>query len=128
MNEADAQEAAGGFDAEALGQIQRVVVAVPGEDAAFAEERGDFRGRVIGEADGDCRAALVKSLRIGDAEKLQAGNCQQARRLSLREQLHFMLARGAVGGEQGAAAIFGRWIAAATELGEVINGGADSSD
>ncbi len=48
MNQADAQEAAFGFDAEALGQVQRVVIAIPGEDAAIAEELRNFRGRVIG--------------------------------------------------------------------------------
>ena len=48
MNEADAQEAAFGFDAEALGQVQRVVVAVPRKDAAIAEELRNFRWRVIG--------------------------------------------------------------------------------
>ena len=62
MDEADAEEAAGLLDAEALGEIEGVVVAVPGEDAAVAQELCDFGGSVIREADGDSGAAVVETL------------------------------------------------------------------
>ena len=42
MDKADAEEAALLFYAEAFAQIQGVVVAVPGEDAAVAEEFRDL--------------------------------------------------------------------------------------
>ena len=43
VDQADAQEAAFLFDAETFGEIERVVVAVPGEDAAVAEKCSRFR-------------------------------------------------------------------------------------
>ena len=67
MYEADAQEAAGFFDVEMLGQVQGVVVAVPGEEAAVAELGGEFEGRVACYADGERGAALVEAGGVGDA-------------------------------------------------------------
>src|SRR5215467_14423180 len=40
MDQADAKNAAVRFDAETLGEVERVEVAVPGEDAAITEKRG----------------------------------------------------------------------------------------
>ena len=74
MDQADAEEATGGLDGEALGQVQGVVVAVPGEDAAVAQEFRDIHGFVIGDPNGDRGAAVVEILWVGDAVKLQAGD------------------------------------------------------
>src|SRR5689334_11008909 len=99
MDQAHAKEAAAGFDAEAFGQIQRVVVAVPRENAAFAEEPGDFRGMVISQPHRNRRTALLKSLWIADAEKAQAGNGEQPFG-EMRKKRHLMLASCAIGCEK----------------------------
>ena len=57
VHESDPQEAAALFDAEPFGQIQSVVVAVPGEDALFAERRGEFKRSVAVDSYCECRAA-----------------------------------------------------------------------
>src|SRR5258707_5372733 len=67
VDEADAKHAALRFDAEAFAEIEGVVVAVPGENAAFAEERGDGGGMVIADAPGKRGAAFVGAFRIADA-------------------------------------------------------------
>ncbi len=104
VNEADAEEAAGLFDAEAFGEIEGVVVAVPGEDAAIAEECSGFKGRMIGKADADGGDAFGEARGVGDAEEAQAGDFEEAANHVGREG-HFVLADGAVGGEDGGAAI-----------------------
>src|SRR5487761_188095 len=127
MNYSDSEKAADGLDTEAFGQVQGVVIAVPGEDAAFAEEGRHFGGRVIGKPEGNRRAAFVELLRIADAEKLQAWNGEQAWDQT-REQGHLVLARRAIGRKQCAATVFCRWIATPAQLGEVIDGRADARD
>ena len=79
MHQADAQEAAFVLDAEPFRQIQRVVVAVPGEDAALAEKCGDIGG----DGDRRCRTETVEqrsleTLWIGNSIETQPGNGQQA--------------------------------------------------
>src|SRR5882724_4768242 len=74
VDEADAKHAALGFDAEAFAEIEGVVVAVPGEDAAFAEEGGDGGGMVIAEAQGEGGATFGGALRVGNAIDARAGN------------------------------------------------------
>src|SRR6185437_15181213 len=120
MNESDSQEAADGFDAEAFRQVQCVIVAVPGEDAALTQECRYFRRSVIGETQGNRRAALVKLFRIADAEKSQAWNCEQPLDQT-REQRHLVLARRAVGRKQCAAAVLCCGIASPAQLREVID-------
>jgi hypothetical protein len=48
VHQADAEEAAGFFHVEMLGQVEGVVVSVPGEEAALAEFGGEFQRRVAG--------------------------------------------------------------------------------
>ena len=79
MHEPDPQKASGLFDVEVLGQVQRVVVPVPGEDAALAEVGRQFERGVMGDADRERGAALVEVRRIVDAINLQTGNLAQAR-------------------------------------------------
>jgi len=74
VHEADAEHAALGFDTEAFAEIEGVVVAVPGEDAAFAEERGDGGGMVIADAQGKRGAAFGGALRIRDSVNVHAGD------------------------------------------------------
>src|ERR1700675_3955403 len=78
VHEADAEHAALGFDTEAFAEIEGVVVAVPGEDAAFAEECGDGGGMVIADAQRKRGAAFGGALRVGDAKKTGAGVAVQA--------------------------------------------------
>src|SRR5258708_36192301 len=61
MHEADAEETTAFLDAEALGQVQRVVISIPGEDAAVAEKLRDFRGVMIADATLKALAALVEA-------------------------------------------------------------------
>ena len=98
MDDADAEEAAFFFDAEAFGEVEGVVVAVPGEDAAVAEMLGDVDGLVVTETERNRGAAIAEALGIANTEKLKAGDGEQAVD-ELREQRHFVLARDFVGGE-----------------------------
>src|SRR5579859_103577 len=127
MNYSDSEKAADGFDAEAFRQVQCVVVAVPSEDAALAEECRHFGGRVIGKPDRNRRATLMKLIWIADAEKLQAWKCEQAWDQT-REQGHLVLARRAIGREQCAAAVLCCGIATPAQLGEVIDRRSDACD
>src|SRR5579859_4721597 len=127
MNYSDPEKAADGFDAEAFRQVQSVVVAIPSEDAAFAEECRHFGGRVIGKPDRNRRATLMKLIWIADAEKLQAWNGEQTWNQT-REQRHLVRARRAIGRKQCAATVFCRWIATPAQLGEVIDRRADARD
>src|SRR5260370_88436 len=104
MDEADAEEAAELFDAEALAQVQRVVISVPGENAALTEKLRDFRGMVIADADRHRGAALVETAGIADAEEAKLGNREQAVDQA-REQGSFVLMCYAIRGEQSASAI-----------------------
>lgn len=54
VHEADAQDAAVLLDAKALGKIQGVEIAIPDEDAAVAEERGDFCWMVVSQPEREC--------------------------------------------------------------------------
>src|SRR5258708_29801183 len=78
VDQADPQHAALRFDAEAFAEIEGVVVAVPGENAALAEEGGDGGGMVIADAQGKRGAAFGGALRIGDAVNVRAGDGLQS--------------------------------------------------
>jgi hypothetical protein len=129
VDDADTEEAAFLFDAEAFGEIEGVVVAVPREDAAVAEMFGDVDWLVIAEAERNRGAAIAEALGIANTEKLKARDGEQAVD-ELREQRHFVVARDFVGGEERAAAIFrcGGWIGAAADFGDVVDGGVDTGD
>ena len=47
MHEADAKEASGFFHVEALGQVQGVVVSIPGEEAVVAQFRGECQRSLV---------------------------------------------------------------------------------
>ena len=76
------------FHAKALRQIQRVVVSIPGEDAALAKERGNLRRIVIAETQRKRRAALRKTFRIGDPENAQARESTAAHRSAAPASAH----------------------------------------
>src|SRR5262252_9147013 len=67
MDQPDAQHAALRLHAETFAEVERVVVAVPGKDAAIAEKFGDGRRMMIPEAEGKSGAALGGMLHVGDA-------------------------------------------------------------
>jgi len=69
----------------------------------------------------------METIGIADTEKAQRRDGEQAFDQA-GEQGHFVLVRGAIGGEEGAAAVGCNGIVAATELGEIINRGADARD
>lgn len=77
MDDADTKQSTFLFHAEPLGEIQRVVVAVPSEDAAVAEMPGDVDRLVIGQAERNRGAAIAESLGIADTEKFQTGDGEQ---------------------------------------------------
>src|ERR1051326_77510 len=78
MHEADAEDAAGFFDAQTFGQVQRVEVSVPGEDSAFTKKSCGIGGSAFGKTERNRRAAFGESVGIGDAKKSQPGNREQA--------------------------------------------------
>src|SRR5438876_7781177 len=79
MHEADTQDAPKLLDVEALGEIQRIEIPVPGEYSALTEKRRDFRWMMVAQPERQRRAAFVKSMRIGDAEDAHARNGPQSR-------------------------------------------------
>src|ERR1035438_7186759 len=68
MYQTDAQHSAFLLHLKALRQIECVVVPVPGKDAALGEKFGNRLRRMIPDAERECRAAFLKSLRVGDPE------------------------------------------------------------
>ena len=72
VDEPDAQEASGLFHVEVFGQVERVVVAVPGEEAALAELSCELEGSMTVNADGERAAAVVEARGVGDAVNLRA--------------------------------------------------------
>src|SRR5580658_1392106 len=101
-----------------LGEVESVVVAVPGEDAALAEFGGEFERRVIFDAHSERGAAFVEAGGVGDAVDLQFRNSLQAGHHSF-EQSAFVLVDGCVGGLDGGAAARGRrWSSFARRTGE----------
>src|SRR5690348_14703407 len=118
MHETDAQQAAGFLHAEALGQIQGIVVAVPSKDAAIAEKFGAFERRASGEAHSDGRNAFGEARWIRNAVETQAGNGEQAAN-HLGGEVHFVFAHGAMGGKEGGTARWCGRVALSSERGHV---------
>src|SRR5229473_715046 len=127
MDEADAQDAAVLLDAEALGEIQRVEISVPGENAALAEKRCNFRGVVAAQPERQRRAALIKLFLVGNAEDAYPRNCLQLRDQS-GEQFGFVSVRGAVGRLQRFAAVLHAGVTMPADGCNVIHGGANPGD
>src|SRR5271154_4895191 len=78
MHQADAQQAAAAFHAEALRKIHGVEIAIPSENATLAEERGDCRGMVITDTHRNGGIAFRELRWIADAIKFEFRNFQQA--------------------------------------------------
>src|SRR6266536_5014295 len=74
VHKTDAEEAAVLLDAEALGEIESVVVSVPGEDAALAQFCCKLCGMPPFDANSKRRASRLHALGIADSVKAQAGN------------------------------------------------------
>src|SRR5215475_8205117 len=73
VDKAHPEYSAQGFDPHSFGEVERVEIPVPGEDAAIAQKCGEFGRRAFLLTEGDGGAAFMEALRIGDAEKAQAG-------------------------------------------------------
>src|SRR5258708_28106368 len=127
MHQADAQEAALPFHSEALAQVQRVVISVPGENATVAEKFRDLRWIVAPNSNRNGRAALVKALGIADTEEAQLRNPQQALDQS-SEQCRFVLPRRAIGRQQRAAAILCARLLPPSQFRKVIDRRANPRD
>ena len=67
------------LDIEMLGEIQRVVVSIPGKKSAFAEFGSEFERGMAVYSYGERPAAFIKPGRIGDAINFRTGNLCQAR-------------------------------------------------
>src|SRR5258708_31980412 len=104
MHQADAQEAALPFHSEALAQVQRVVISIPGENAAVAQKFLDLRWIVVPNSNRNGRAALVKALGIANTDEAQLRNPQQSLD-QLLQQCRFVLPRRAISRQQPAAPI-----------------------
>src|SRR5262249_26547352 len=78
VNEADPQHAAILLHAQPLGEIERIVVTVPGENSLFAQRLGELAWRVPFNSHCDSRRAPVEALRLTDAVERQPRNFQQA--------------------------------------------------
>src|ERR1700730_1569098 len=127
MHQADAQEAALLFHPEPLAEVQRVVVAVPGENAAVTQKLRDLSGIVLPNSNRYSRAALVKALRITDTEEPQLRNREQALDQP-PEQRRFVLACSAIGGQQRAPSILPARVLTPPKLRKIIDGRADSGN
>jgi len=66
--EADPHRAASLLQAEALHQLERVVVAVPHVDPAPGEDLRGLEGMLLSHAHGERRGAFVHARRVGDPE------------------------------------------------------------
>ena len=62
MRQPDAQEAAVFLYIQAVGEVDGVIVAVPGEEAAFSQLGGEFERGVSVDAQDDRRATMVEAL------------------------------------------------------------------
>ena len=102
MRQPDAQKSTIFFDIEALGEVQRVVVSIPGKETALAKPSGEFERCVTLDPHGDRRTSLIEALRIADAIKLQTGNRQQSPNEAFHQSV-LMFLNGIVCGEQGRA-------------------------
>ena len=110
VHQADAQKSSQALDVQLFGQVQGIVVSVPGEEAALAELRCELQRRVAFDADGERRATILEAPRVADAVELQSGNRKQAcdhllHHLALMPMDRFVRGqdRGAPGGDRGLA-------------------------
>src|SRR5690242_14410544 len=74
VDEADAKEPPVLLYAQALGEVEGVVVAVPGEDAALAKLLRQLGGMMALHANCERRAALMDACGIGDSVEAEPGD------------------------------------------------------
>src|SRR6185503_16642426 len=99
MDQADAEKSAVSLDAEALCEVQCIVVAIPSENAAVAKFSGQVRGVMIFYADREGGAPGGNAPGIGDSVEVQTGNFCESRKHSQRK-FAFVRLNGAVGRAQ----------------------------
>jgi len=108
VDEADAEEAAGFFHVELLGEVQSVVVSVPGEETAVAEFGGEGEWSLvlvlINDADCERGASPVEARGIGDAVDLQFWNFGNTGDEALHQSA-LVAVNGFEGGDDGGAAV-----------------------
>ena len=102
VDEADAEEASRLFDVEMLGQIERVVVAVPGEQTALSQLGGEIERSVVLDPHRECPATSLPVGGIGDAINRECRNFLQAGDHAF-DQGALVLTNGGVGGFDGGA-------------------------
>src|ERR1017187_306269 len=125
VRQTDPQHASALLHAQALGQVDGVVVAVPGEDAALAKTFGHFAGRVAFHANGDGGRALVELRRIGNAVKRESRNGEQPTD-KLRGQFALVLLEDFISRNDRLAAGVDLGAVMASDLGDVVDGGGHS--
>src|SRR5882762_11723234 len=78
VEEPDAQKPPVLFDVQLFGEVQRVIVAIPREEAACTQLGRQFEWRVSLNAHRDGWTAVIKTLRIADTVELQSRKFSQA--------------------------------------------------
>src|ERR1700685_85907 len=116
MRQSNSQEAAVFFHVEVLGEVQRVVVSVPGEETTLAKLSSELQRRVSFDAHRDGWTALIEALRITDAIKLQPGNRQQSPDEAFHQSA-LMLLNGVICSEQSRATRGCRRIRVSSKIG-----------
>ena len=77
VHQTNAQHAAISFDTQALGQVDRVVVAVSAEDAAPSQRIGKFARCASGKTHCHGWRAHIETRRVADAVEGQSRNCEE---------------------------------------------------
>src|SRR5580704_11180054 len=116
MRQPDAQEASVFFHVEALGEVQRIIISVPSEEASRSELSSEFERRVPFNSYRDCRAALIETLGVADAVELQSGDGEQSTNQTLHQSALMFLDR-VVRGQQRPATRGYRRIRVASKVG-----------
>src|SRR4029077_3502300 len=127
MHQSDTQKTALLLHAEPLTQIQRVIIAVPRENAAVSQKFRDLRWVVLPNSNRNRRAALMEAFRIANAKEAQLRNRQQALDQS-SQQRRFVLPRRAIRRQQRAAAVLRARVLSPPKFRKVIARRTDSCD
>src|SRR6266568_1412720 len=110
-----------------LGQVERVVVAVPSEEAAVAEFGGEFEGSVACNSYSQSCAAFVEARGVGNAVDLEAGNFEQAGHESM-QQAAFVLVDRLVSGFDCGSSGRGFGASVSAQVCKIFHAGGDSRD
>src|SRR5260370_31101042 len=121
------QAAAVFSNAQGLGEIERVEISVPVEEAGPAEKPGNVGWIVVPQPKRECGTALCEALWIGDPEHLDSRNFLQSGDQP-GEQAGFVPVRCTVRCLQRLPAALHHRIAMPSKLGYVINRRRDAGD